>query len=229
LESLFGGGNEERAVSRLLHRLARRKTPVEVEVERSRSRFRSIIALKRGVVVIPRPKRLPARLKQGGWVRFTIPGGKGRTVRLEVLTPHFVLTTGTSVMLCRIPTAFGDPEHRAAERFHTARIDKLYLYLPETGTRYRLVDLSREGCRVYVRDDNPRVILPVGEVIRGAELLLDKRRVPLRALEPRSYGDRTVGCSLEVDANAAGAEPFFALLDALEKQVHANIPTIESL
>ena len=68
--------------------------------------FRSVLAVKKGVVVVAKPDGLGKYLEKKGFVRFSLPNEEGRDLRLEVISPHFNLTSGNSVFLCKLPEEF---------------------------------------------------------------------------------------------------------------------------
>ena len=71
-------GGEKRAVTRTLERLHEQHTPIRVEIEKLGIRFRSNLALRKGVVAISRPMGFNLEIPSGTIVRIKVPEKKAR-------------------------------------------------------------------------------------------------------------------------------------------------------
>jgi hypothetical protein len=202
----------------LLVRLDRQKVSIRLEIEQTQVRFTTALACKRNTVVVAKPPALGNELQAGGFVRFKVPGEGGTEIRMEVLTPHFNLTNGTPVFLCKQPTRFAQNNGRNAERYGTSRFTNLVLQVPSLPETFRVVDLSATGCRILTPYPRPREKFSLNEQVAGAWLQLGRHvKVDLAYVIPRTFHGQAIGLEFVVDP-AGNQHKFLAhLIRSLEK------------
>src|SRR5689334_22792729 len=114
----FGGSAKELLDE--LGRLENSRAVIRVEIEGNSVHFSSRLSVKKDTVVIAKPIGLREGLETGAYIRFRLPDNPDREVRLEVLTPHFNLSGGNAVFLCRLPTQGPAPAKRKADRYNVS-------------------------------------------------------------------------------------------------------------
>lgn len=211
---------EEEALRSLLIRLDREKTPVRVEIENTLTRFNTRMVLRGHTVVVARPQAVGHLLEQGTMVRFKVPGDADREVRMEVVTPHYNLSSGSPVFLCKIPTKFAaNGAQRASERFNTSRFNNIMLVVPEHKWKYRVLDLSLTGCKVHSRTGDLKTEFPIGHRVGDGYLQLgDRVRVDLDYVVPRSYQGAAVGLEFGITQSGPSKRYLTHLLQSLERK-----------
>ena len=209
--------SEVKEVLAEIRRIDRLKTPILMEIEQSHVHFRSVLAVKKGVVVVAKPDGLTSHLKKDNVVRFAVPGEEGRDLRLEVISPHFNLTSGNSVFLCKIPEQFAEGAKRKAVRFNTSRFKNLQMFLPSLETQFRIVDLSSHGCKIYVTNINVEAVFPLGVPISPARINISKFSTDLDAVIPRVHVSKAVGFEMTYPPGGAARKYVEHLLTSLLK------------
>ncbi len=206
-------------VAKVLSSLERNRTPVRVEIEKTHIRFNTVVSVKRGTVIVAKPMGLGDSLKKGSTVRFAVPGEDGRNVRLEVLTPHFNLTSGGIVFLCKMPTAFAEGYGRASERYNTTRFNNLVLKFAGVAEGpFRVLDLSSGGCKFHCAQAPHLKLFPLGKAVpQGLISLGDRVSVELDRVIPRAHLGPAVGCQFHVSTQGSHAKYLQHLLVSLEK------------
>jgi len=226
------GDSQERELRNLLQSLHQDKTPIRLEIEEANVHFYTVLSVRRNMVVVAKPPGLQKELKRDGFVRFRVPGDSGKEVRLTVAVPHFNLLSGSYVFLCDIPKEFAEPSRRSNDRFNTSRFKNLVLAFPSLRRQYRIVDISLEGCKVYVGGngnggDEEKNGFSLGEVLNHAKITVgSKVEIDLEAVVPRSEFGGTVGIQFQI---AQGSESrkylshFIKSLESSEQQrLHAE-------
>ncbi len=206
-------------VTKALATLERNHTPVRAEIERTQIRFNTVVSVKRGMVIVAKPVGLGDSLKTGSTVRFTVPGGDGRIVRLDVTTPNFNLTSGGIVFLCKMPTAFAEGYGRASERYNTTRFNNLVIKFANVAEGpFRILDLSSGGCKFHCVQAPHLKLFPLGKAIpQGLISLGDRVSVELDRVIPRVHVGPAVGCEFRVSTKGSDAKYLQHLLVSLEK------------
>lgn len=219
LMNLLGGrSKEDRAILSTLQMLDRNKIPIRMEVENASIHFNTRVSVRSATVIVAKPLNLKDGLSKGGTVRFKVPGSDGKEMRMEVLTPHFNLTNGNPVFLCKIPTAYAQSNLRGALRFNTSRFSNVTLTLQGQTAQYRVVDLSDGGCKVFLTSKESQTHFPVGVPIAGARIDLGgKASVHLKHITPRSMRGQAVGCQFEVSGEGVSKKYLVKLIQSLEK------------
>lgn len=209
---------EDREILAALNSLDKRRSPVLLEIENSAIRFNTRISVMSATVVVAKPPNLRNGLNRGGTVRLKLPEGEGREVRMEVITPHFNLTNGNPVFLCRIPTAYAHANQRAAVRFNTSRFRNVTLALQGHTERYRIVDICSGGCKIHLTGKEDRERFVMGASLKGARIDLgDKVSVHLDAIVARNLHAQAVGCQFTVSEEGPSRAYLAHLLRALER------------
>jgi hypothetical protein len=215
---LSSQGKEDKEILASLNLLDKHRVPVRMEIENTSIHFNTRISVKSATVIVAKPLNLKEGLAKGGTVRFKVPDSEGREMRMEVLTPHFNLTNGNPVFLCKIPTSFAQSNQRGATRFNTSRFTNVALVLGNHPEKYRIVDLSAGGCKVFISSKEAKELFRVGVPIHGARIDLgQKAAVHLKALVPRSLRGQAVGCQFEVSEEGASRKYLLHLMQSLEK------------
>ena len=211
-------GQEEKEVVKTLQMLERHRTPVRIEIERTRIRFNTIISIRRGMVVIAKPSGLQKELQTGGSVRLKIPEADAREVRLEIITPNFNLTSGASVFLCKMPTQFAGGARRSSERYDTSRFNNLKLGLDEVVEQFKLVDISLGGCRIQTSSSAAKRLFPIGKDVAPATIRLGTNvSVALGSLVTRMHSQAAVGLEYKVSTDGNHMKYLQHLLLSLAK------------
>lgn len=221
LKNLMGGkAKEHKAVMSSLNMLDRNKIPVRMEIENSTVNFPTRLSIRSATVVVAKPTNLSGALTKGGTVRFKIPDSEGKEIRMEVLTPHFNLTSGNPVFLCKVPTEFAEGDLRGAMRYNTSKFTNVILTMPPNQAQFRIIDLSEGGCKIYVPGQAARETFPIGSPIAAVRITLGtKVTVVLDALTPRNHRGQAVGCSLTVSNEGTSKKYLVHLITSLEKMI----------
>lgn len=215
-----GGAKEPKAVLASLNMLDRNKIPIRMEIENSTINFNTRLSIRSATVVVAKPTHLSGELAKGGTVRFKIPDSEGKEIRMEVLTPHFNLTSGNPVFLCKVPTAFAAGNLRGALRYNTSKFTNVVLTMPPNQAQFRIIDLSEGGCKIYVPGQLARETFPIGSPIAAARITLGtKVTVVLDTLTPRNHRGQAVGCQLTVAKEGTSRKYLVHLITSLEKLI----------
>lgn len=223
---LFGKGEkaEEKAVNAVLTRLHREKTPVRMEIERSKIRFTSMLAFKNNSVLAAKPEALNPVLKSGHFVRFKVPWEPEKTLRMAVTTTNFNLTNGNPVFICQPPTTFAESAHRVSERFNTMRYSTMLLRFHDLAGEFRIVDISGHGCRFQASEGGLQKTMPIGKTIPGAWIQLgNKATIELETVTPKIHQKNEVGVEFVVKADGKNRKILDHLISSLDKQQKENI------
>lgn len=221
LKGLMGGGGKEpKEVLASLSMLDRNKVPIRMEIENSTIHFNTRLSIRSATVVVAKPLNLAGSLTKGGTVRFKVPDSTGKEIRMEVLTPHFNLTSGNPVFLCKVPIAFAEENLRGAMRYNTSKFTNVIMTMPNAQDKFRIVDLSEGGCKIYVPSKEAREKFLIGHAINGPQISLGtKVSVTLKALIPRNHRGQAVGCQLEVANEGSSRKYLLHLISSLEKAI----------
>lgn len=166
------------ALTRILKRLGLARTPVRLEVEGTEASFFTVLAVRTGMVVLSKPTDLPeGLLTQGGWVRFVIPEGGREVVRMRISNPNFRRSRGDYVFLCDMPEQFSGQSKRESDRYNTSRFNNLYLQLPQAQEPFRIIDISRTGCKIYIGGEE----LPeeLGAELQSCKVMVGSKKVEI--------------------------------------------------
>lgn len=215
--------SEVKAVLAAIRRIDRLKTPILMEIEQSHVHFRSVLAVKQGVVVVAKPDGLTSHIKKANIVRFAVPGEDGRDLRLEVISPHFNLTSGNSVFLCKIPEHYVEGAKRNAVRFNTSRFKNLQMVIPSLESQFRIVDLSSNGCKLYVTSPSVEAVFPLGIPISPAQINISKFSADLDAVIPRVHVSKAVGLEITYPPGGTARKYVEHLLTSLLKSEETRL------
>lgn len=222
--------NGRRQVQRLLKRLADGRTPVVVEVEHYNLRFTTVLALRRGIVLVARPKRLKGLLRKAGVLRLVDPEDPKRFIRMEIVQPAFIMSNGSVVTLCQTASEELEQDKRHSPRYNTSYIKNLSLVVSNFGKRYRIMDLSEQGCKVMLNSDPELDPLAMGRTDDWkARIVVGALSIDLAKLLPRSVSDRSVGCMFQVAHNGDGTKRLNRLLDLVQQQAQSRLQTEMSI
>ncbi|MBI3993487.1 MAG: hypothetical protein HY342_09450 [Candidatus Lambdaproteobacteria bacterium] len=208
-----------KAVEKALMALEQSRATVRVEIEKTRIRFNTVLSVRKSAVVVAKPEGLGRSLQVGSTIRFTLPDESGRNLRLEVSTPNFNLSNGSSVFLCKMPKKFAEGAVRMAVRFDTTRFNNLLLTVKDKGGEgFRILDLSSGGCKFQCPGTPTLKSFPVGKkVLGGAIQLGDRVNVELEHFIPRAHMGSAVGCEFKISLEGPNAKYLQHLLISLEK------------
>ena len=218
----LGGKGADKEVVQTLKRLDKLKTPLLMEIEQSQIHFRSVLAVKQGVIAVAKPMGLGSHLKKDSVVRFSVPDEPGHDIRLQVASPHFNLTSGNAIFICNFPTSFSEGTKRRATRFNTSRFNNLLLSVPTLKYRFRIVDLSMNGLKVYAQG-NLDELFPLGHPISPANIQISKYSVELGMIIPRVHKGNTVGCEMTVPEGSTTRKYIAHLIDSLQKSEEQHL------
>ena len=212
LNKIIGSGRDH--VLEILHQLDQEKSTVRMEVENTNLQFQTRLTLRSEAVLVAKPPGLKEGLVKGSFVRFQLPKAKRSELRMEVVAPHFNLTTGAIVFICKIPSAI-IKTHRREARYNTTRFNNIHLHLNGRKSSLRVIDLSPTGMRVHATNE-VRALLPLNTAMTEAFITLgDKARIDLVSLTPKSNSGTSVGCEMVVDKSSETI--LTHLLESLEK------------
>jgi PilZ domain len=215
---LSSQGKDDKEILSALSVLDKHRVPVRMEIENTSIHFNTRISVKSATVIVAKPLNLKEGLAKGGTVRFKMPDSEGRELRMEVLTPHFNLTNGNPVFLCKIPTGYAQSNQRGAMRFNTSRFTNVTLSLGDHPEKYRVVDLSVGGCKIFLTSKEAKERFTVGVPMHGARIDLgDKASVHLKAVIPRNLRGQALGCQFDVSDEGASRKYLQHLIESLEK------------
>lgn len=213
------GGGPGREIQSILQGLERNKTPLRIEIENTNTRFFSVLSIKRGLIVVAKPPGLKDGVTRGGYVRFKVPKADGKELRMEVTVPHFNLLSGNYVFLCKLPTVFAESSQRKHERYNTSRFKNLHLVLPGPQFRFRIVDISREGCKTVTQNVQFEGRLQMGSPYSPATISVGgKVEIGLGAATPRSHHQAMLGFEFNLDSTETSPKYLAHFLQSLEKE-----------
>lgn len=215
---LSSQGRDDKEILASLQLLDKNRIPVRMEIENTSIHFNTRVSVRSATVIVAKPMNLREGLNKGGTVRFKVPNADGKELRMEVLTPHFNLTNGNPVFLCKIPTGYAQSNMRGALRFNTSRFTNVALLLQGSPERYRVVDLSSGGCKIFLPSKEAKDRFTVGVPIHGARIDLgDKATVNLKSIIPRNMRGQAVGCQFEIADDTGSRKYLEHLIASLEK------------
>ena len=231
---LFGfGKGQPKSVQPVLEALEHKRIAVKLEIEGTDFRYSTTLAVKRNLLVFAKPLGLGKALRKGGYVRFKVPESDNLEVRAQVVTPDFSTTNGAHVFLCPVPQNFVQGAHRSAERYNTARYNNLYVSTWDgnnqlhTENRFRVVDLSLSGCKLFTDKDNAKVTFPIGEPVAPAVMHLGSRlKVDLESLTPRVHQPSAIGCEFVVGQEVLNLKYFRHLIVSLDRSEGHRLKTV---
>lgn len=218
----LGRGGVEKEIHETLSHLTSRRVPVLMEVEGTQVHFRSVLSVKRGVVVVAKPPGLNVPLKKDAVVRFALPTDQSRALRMNVISGHFNLTSGSAVILCGIPHEFSEGTRRKHMRFNVSRFNNLHLLFPKQQRKYRIIDLSANGCKVYVNGGDAQAF-HVGSPLQPAQIAIAKYTADLSAVVPRVIKGKTVGCEMSYGDQSDAHRYIHHLITSLQKDEEAHL------
>jgi len=220
LQNLFGGRED---ATLTLTMLQRSRTPVQVEIERSLLRFKSLLTLRDKAVVIAKPPEFQDALKYGDHVRIRWSGGGRHEMRLEVALPHVNLPNGYAGFICKVLEGAAQPR-RDHERYDVSRFSNLRIELG--GGLFRVLDLSLTGCRLALAGNTSRIRIAEGHELVQAELLVGAgAKVELEHFVPRYEGNGFVCCQFGVKQDGKSPRVLAQVIHSVEeKQVELLHP-----
>jgi hypothetical protein len=209
---------EGRVVARELETLHREQKPVRVEIENRGVRFKTLITLRKDVVAVARPLGFKWELPAGTVLRVRVPGAR-REVRLRIANPDFRLPNGRSFFVCPMPKEFAAKSPRESERYSTMRFKNLDLMVPAMGSQFRILDLSLNGCRIDMGQQNLEAIWNLGEGVGPAEVRVGGDiRIPLAGIVPRVVKEGTLGLEFQIESGSKTVDYLAKLVKWLDKQ-----------
>jgi hypothetical protein len=141
---------------------------------------------------------------------------------MQVLSPHFNLTSGNAVFICKLPTGFAESTKRAATRFNTSQFNNLHLTLPGHAEQYRIIDLSVTGVKVYAQGKIEQTF-PIGRTISPVQIIISKFSAELDGLVPRVHKGNAVGCEIVVRGDSPARKYIDHLIKSLQKQEEESL------
>jgi len=212
----------------ILRLLSVSRHTLRVEVENSLERFRSRLVLGDGTVLIARPPQPAFDLTPGSHIRVLLPGADRRELRLEVLDSRLNMGQETMAFVCK-PSRRQIPSRRIHDRYSVRRYRNLLLWvkgrtyrdvrLRIEGERFRVVDVSVTGCRVILPSARSQQLLPVGQVVRGAELTVGTRMtIYLNRVVAHSLNGQMIGCEFEINRDGLSEQYMKRLIASLDKK-----------
>jgi hypothetical protein len=217
-EILRGFGGSAKELLDQLSRLESERAVIRVEIEGSSVHFNSRLSMKKDTVVIAKPIGLRDGLEAGGFVRFKMPDDPSREVRLEVVTPHFNLSSGNAVFLCRLPTQGAAPAKRKADRYNVSHFANVVLVINTRAREFRVVDVSLTGCKVLTTPLEAQTYFPLNREMAQVHIQVgSKAKVELSTVVARSHLGASVGCEFSVKGDGPSQVYLSHLIKSLEK------------
>ncbi len=190
---------------------------MRLEIEGENIHFFTIFSIKRNLVVVAKPPGLRKGLKRDGTVRFRIPDEVENEIRMEIAVPHFNLLSGDYAFLCDIPKNFAEKSKRKSERYNTSRFNNLHLVIPDILQRFRIVDMSDSGCKIYAVGTNIKELLEEDKNYAPARISVgNKVEIDLDSAIPRSFNGKTVGFKFDVSAEGSARKYLQHFIQSLE-------------
>lgn len=210
----------ESGVFRALKQLEQHRTPVRLEVENTNISFYTVISLHPKAVILNKPTDLASKaLRRGRAVRFEVPDGSKNVVRLIVRRTHLRRQRGDEVFVCAMPQEFSGKSRRGAARFNTSQFSNLHLVVPQADARFRIIDISRTGCKTYVGDFDEWDLIRTGVEMRFTKIAVgDKVEIALDGLVPRLIKAPTVSFQWNVLKNSYSGRYLDHFIENLQKK-----------
>ena len=195
-------------IQRTLKTLTKNRTPVRLVVEHSNLSFYTVISMREEKLLVAKPADLGEDgLTPGKIMRFVVPDGGRNVLRLKLLDPKFERKRGDNVMLCEIPLEFAPKSRRRSDRYDTGKYDNILLSVPHFDGDMRVLDISMEGCKVYVSELEDWNLLTPGVDMRAAKLKLGTNvEINLGLLTPRSVNPPIVSFEWQVPQKSTSAQ-----------------------
>lgn len=222
----LGSKSQDKEIELALKKLDREKTPLLMEIEGSHVHFRSVLAVKQDMIIVAKPGGLGQHLKKDSVVRFSIPEEPEKDLRLTVMNAHFNLTSGNAVFICKAPHSFTEGSKRKATRFNTSRFNNLHLSIPSLSYRFRIVDLSIGGLKIYVQEKIMERF-PIGKPIAPVTIQISKHSADIGSVVPRVHSGNTVGCEIQITANDTARKYISHLINSLQKTEQDKLQSAE--
>lgn len=220
----FGGSAKE--LLDVLGRLESERSVIRVEIEGSAVHFNSRLSVKKDTVVIAKPIGLRDGLESGGYIRFKLPENPDREVRLEILTPHFNLSSGNAVFLCRLPTQGPAPAKRKSDRYNVSHFANVQLVISGRAREFRVVDVSLTGCKVLTTPLEAQTYFPLHRELGQVFIQVgSKAKVELSGITARSHLGASVGCEFTVKGDGPSQVYLTHLIKSLEKAESERLRT----
>ena len=206
-------------LQRTLKTLAKDRTPVRLEVEHTTLSFYTVMSLRRDKLLVSKPADLVDEgLAPGKILRFVVPDGSGNVVRVELLEPHFERKRGDNVMSCEMPLEFAPESRRRSDRYDTARYKNFTLSVPHFDEEMQVLDVSKEGCKVYVSELEGWSALKPGVDMRAAKLKLGTEvEIHLDVLTPRNLNPPTASFEWQVPETSTSAKQIAKMIESLSE------------
>lgn len=186
-------------LTQAIKRAEKTKEPVAIEIENTYVSFKTVISMKDNMLVVAKPAGINAHISRGASLRMRLAELSGKSVKLEVTIPHLNLANGASVFVAKLASKI-PMTGREHLRFDTSRIGSLEVEIGGRET-YRVVDMSFTGVRFMVPIGELSSAFPVGKPLPG-KLIVKKHPVELLSLVPKTYKNRTVGCTMEISPDS---------------------------
>jgi hypothetical protein len=136
---------------------------------------------------------------------------------MQVLKANVRRKRGDAVILCAMPEEFTDKSKRKSARFNTSRYKNLVLNILQIDAHFRIVDISRTGCKVIARNLEEWEDIRLGRALRFGKVEVGSKSVfELGILTPRFIKPPVVSFEWEiVDEESA------RYLEQLMKALHS--------
>lgn len=148
---------------------------------------------------------------------------------LPIQSSLYQLSNGNSVIVAEFPQDSVGPSRRKEVRYDVSRFRGIRVVVPDQELQFQILDLSRTGCRLRVEHGVPAEVLPPGESVGDALLVLGRQRVMLSSIMPRGHRDDAVGCEFEVAGDPRSRQilvHFLQKLEDMESALHRINPVI---
>lgn len=188
----------ERNAERALRKIAKRRTPVMVEVEQHNLHFTTMLAVKGDAVVVARPRRFGRKIPVGAWLRVFHEDLPHAGFRMRVRTPLFLLRHGNTVIVADLPQQLTAASLRRSPRFDTSGYREVLLRTDGMEQPLRVLDVSGGGCRIALARRNAEMLLPLAEKLHRGTLRIGNHPIQLSTLVPVAHLDESVGVSFQV-------------------------------
>ena len=218
--SLAGGFGKGVDPLKVIEHLQAQRKPIRLEIENSDVSFYTFIAIRLDTVVLAKPFDIDeGALQVGSIVRFTVPDGSEKVVRMRILDPSFKRGRGEPVILCEQPEGFAEKTKRAGERFNTGHFKNLQLVVPQVSGTFRIIDISQNGCKTFVKELGEEEAARLGASMRFAKIGVgQKLEIELDLLTPRFVKIPTVSFEWTVRTTGNSLAALTHLLDSLHSR-----------
>lgn len=228
LKGLLSSGKPGKNILKTIRQLELAKTPVRLEIENANIHFYTVLSIRRNMVVVAKPPGLHKVIKRDAFVRFSIEDQE-LEIRMQVMVPHFNMLSGNYAFLCHMPSEYAEKSKRNHERYNTSRFNNLSLFIPGEEFKFRIIDLSYAGCKIFSTTESLVGLLSLNGVIKKPRIRVgEKVEIELESVVTRMVSEKTAGLELNFGEDRHSKNRFDHLIESL-KESEVKKMSVDSL